>query len=126
MSATENILLSFTGLPPFSKIQPEQVKPAVEQAIAQARAAVARAVALPQVSWATLIEQLEQDAERLGKLWSPVSHMNSVVNTPQLREAYESCLPLLSEYSTWLGQHEGLYQKYQQLANQLNMKIWFL
>src|SRR5690606_7741394 len=43
-------------------------------------------------------------------------HMNSVVNTPQLREAYESCLPLLSEYSTWLGQHEGLYQKYQQLA----------
>jgi len=116
MSATENVLLSFAGLPPFSKIQPEQVKPAVEQAIAQARAAVERAVALPQVSWTTLIEQLEQDAERLGKLWSPVSHMNSVVNTPQLREAYESCLPLLSEYSTWLGQHEGLYQKYQQLA----------
>lgn len=116
MSATQNILLSFPDLPPFSQITPEQVKPAVEQAIAQARAAVEAAVALPDVSWHTLIEQLDQDSERLGKLWSPVSHMNSVVNTPELREAYESCLPLLSEYSTWLGQHEGLYQKYQQLA----------
>lgn len=116
MSATSNILLSFADLPPFSHITPEQVKPAVEQAIAQSRAAVEAAVALPDVSWQTLIEQLEQDGDRLGKLWSPVSHMNSVVNTPELREAYESCLPLLSEYSTWLGQHEGLYQKYQQLA----------
>ena len=116
MSATQNILLSFPDLPPFSHITPEQVKPAVEQAIAQARAAVEAAVALPDVSWHTLIEQLDQDSERLGKLWSPVSHMNSVVNTPELREAYESCLPLLSEYSTWVGQHEGLYQKYQQLA----------
>jgi oligopeptidase A len=116
MSATQNILLSFPDLPPFSQITPEQVKPAVEQAIAQARAAVEAAVALPDVSWHTLIEQLDQDSERLGKLWSPVSHMNSVVNTPELREAYESCLPLLSEYSTWVGQHEGLYQKYQQLA----------
>lgn len=117
MSASENVLLSFTDLPPFTKIVPEQVKPAVEQAIAQARSAVERAVAATAVSWASLVEQLEQDGERLGKLWSPVSHMNSVVNTAELREAYESCLPLLSEYSTWLGQHEGLYQKYQQLAH---------
>ena len=116
MSASDNVLLSFNGLPPFSQITPQQVKPAVEQAIAQARAAVERAVTSTSVSWASLIEQTEQDSERLSKLWSPVSHMNSVVNSPELRQAYESCLPLLSEFSTWLGQHEGLYQKYQQLA----------
>lgn len=116
MSASDNVLLSFDGLPPFSQIRPQQVKPAVEQAIAQARTAVERAVASTDVSWASLIEQTEHDSERLSKLWSPVSHMNSVVNSPELREAYESCLPLLSEFSTWLGQHEGLYQKYQQLA----------
>lgn len=116
MSANDNVLLSFDGLPPFSQITPQQVKPAVEQAIAQARAAVERAVAGTEVSWASLIEQTEHDSERLSKLWSPVSHMNSVVNSAELREAYESCLPLLSEFSTWLGQHEGLYQKYQQLA----------
>ncbi|QBL08431.1 oligopeptidase A [Rheinheimera sp. D18] len=116
MTASDNVLLSFTGLPPFSHITPQLVKPAVEQAIAQSRAAVERVVAASDVSWHSLVEQLEQDSERLSKLWSPVSHLNSVLNSAELREAYESCLPLLSDYSTWLGQHEGLYQKYQQLA----------
>jgi oligopeptidase A len=116
MSNSENVLLSFTDLPPFSKISPEQIKPAVEQAIGQAKAAVERAVATTDISWHSLITQLDEETERLGKLWSPVSHLNSVLNSPELRQAYESCLPLLSEFSTWLGQHEGLYQAYQQLA----------
>ncbi|WP_189481260.1 oligopeptidase A [Alishewanella tabrizica] len=112
----ENPLLTFTDLPPFSAITPEQVKPAVEHAITVARNAVERVVAAPDVSWQSLITELEQDSDRLSKLWSPVSHLNSVANSPELRAAYESCLPLLSDFSTWLGQHEGLYQKYQQLA----------
>ena len=116
-SAQTNPLLSFTDLPPFSAIQPEHIKPAVEQAIATAQAAVERVVAATDVSWQSLITELEQDSDRLSKLWSPVSHLNSVANSPELRAAYESCLPLLSDFSTWLGQHEGLYQKYLQLHN---------
>ncbi|CAM5225174.1 oligopeptidase A [Alishewanella longhuensis] len=116
-SAQTNPLLSFTDLPPFSAIQPEHIKPAVEQAIATAQAAVERVVAAIDVSWQSLITELEQDSDRLSKLWSPVSHLNSVANSPELRAAYESCLPLLSDFSTWLGQHEGLYQKYLQLHN---------
>ncbi|KRS21304.1 oligopeptidase A [Alishewanella sp. WH16-1] len=117
MSAmSDNPLLSFTDLPPFSKIQPEQVKPAVEQAIRDARAVVEQVVASSEISWQAIVQQLEQGSDRLNKLWSPVSHLNSVANSPELRAAYESCLPLLSDFSTWLGQHEGLYQKYQALA----------
>ncbi|WNO60227.1 oligopeptidase A [Rheinheimera sp. MMS21-TC3] len=116
MSNSENVLLSFTGLPPFSTISADQIQPAVEHAIAQAKAAVEAAVAKPQVSWQSLITQLDEDTDRLGKLWSPVSHLNSVLNSAELREAYDNCLPLLSEFSTWLGQHEGLYQAYQALA----------
>ncbi|EJI86848.1 oligopeptidase A [Alishewanella aestuarii B11] len=120
MSAmSDNPLLSFTDLPPFSKIQPEQIKPAVEQAIRDARAVVEQVVASSEISWQTIVEQLEQGSDRLNKLWSPVSHLNSVANSPELRAAYESCLPLLSDFSTWLGQHEGLYQKYQALAQSL-------
>lgn len=115
-AVSDNPLLSFTDLPPFSKIQPEQVKPAVEQAIRDARAVVEQVVASSEISWQTIVEQLEQGSDRLNKLWSPVSHLNSVANSPELRAAYESCLPLLSDFSTWLGQHEGLYQKYQALA----------
>ncbi len=115
LSEQANPLLTFTDLPPFSAIKPEHIKPAVEQAIAQAQAAVERVVAASEVSWQSLITELEQESDRLSKLWSPVSHLNSVANSPELREAYESCLPLLSDFSTWLGQHEGLYAKYQQL-----------
>lgn len=116
VAASSNPLLTFTDLPPFSQIKPEQVKPAVEAAISQARQAVEQLLAAGDISWQTLITQLEHDSERLGKLWSPVSHLNSVLNSPELRQAYESCLPLLSEFSTWLGQHEGLYQAYQTLS----------
>ncbi len=38
-------------------------------------------------------------------------------NSPELREAYEQTLPLLSEYSTWVGQHEGLYKAYRDLRD---------
>ena len=50
-------------------------------------------------------------------LWSPISHLNSVKNSPELRDAYQACLPLLSEYSTWVGQHEGLYNAIFSLKN---------
>ncbi|MGT8916368.1 hypothetical protein ACVV37_02870 [Escherichia coli] len=53
----------------------------------------------------------------LGRIFSPVSHLNSVKNSPELREAYEQTLPLLSEYSTWVGQHEGLYKAYRDLRD---------
>ncbi|MCC5825608.1 oligopeptidase A [Alkalimonas sp.] len=116
MTTVHNPLLEFTDLPPFSLIKPEQVKPAVETAIAKARDSVEQVLTQSTFSWDNLVVALEDGSDRLGKLWSPVSHLNSVLNSAELREAYESCLPLLSEFSTWLGQHEGLYQAYRQLA----------
>lgn len=112
-----NLLFNFEGLPPFSAISPEQVKPAVEQALAACRAAVEQAVATVPVSWHSLISQTEEVSDHLSRLWSPVSHLNAVTSSAQLREAYESCLPLLSDYSTWVGQHEGLYQAYLTLSH---------
>ena len=55
--------------------------------------------------------------ERLSRAWSPVSHLNAVKNSPELREVYQACLPLLAEYGTWVGQHQGLYNAYLQLKN---------
>jgi len=111
-----NILLEFTGLPPFSQITADAVKPAVEQALARCRSAIEQAVATTPVSWHSLITATEDSADHLSRLWSPVSHLNSVLSSPELRDAYESCLPLLSDFSTWVGQHEGLYQAYLQLS----------
>ncbi|MDN2482379.1 oligopeptidase A [Vibrio agarivorans] len=108
-----NPLLTFNDLPPFSEIKPEHVKPAVEQAIADCRAKIdALLEGNVQPTWQNLVAPIEQVDDRLSRIWSPVSHMNSVVNSEELREAYESCLPLLSEYGTWVGQHKGLFEAY--------------
>ncbi|BDU41281.1 oligopeptidase A [Vibrio nigripulchritudo] len=108
-----NPLLTFTDLPPFSEIKPEHVKPAVEQAIAACREKVEEVVANNEApSWENVCAPLAEVDDKLSRLWSPVSHLNSVKNSNELREAYESCLPLLSEYGTWVGQHKGLYDAY--------------
>ncbi|WP_437614169.1 oligopeptidase A [Erwinia sp. V71] len=112
---TNPLLSSFT-LPPFSAIKPEHVVPAVQAALDDCRAAVEKTVAQgAPYTWDNLVQPLAEVDDRLGRLFSPVSHLNSVKNSPKLREAYEQTLPLLSEYSTWVGQHEGLYQAYRNL-----------
>lgn len=118
-----NPLLTMDGLPPFSQIKPEHVKPAVEHAIADCKKRVETVLAHDEnPTWDNLIAPLEEVNDRLGRIWSPVSHLNSVLNSEELRQAYESCLPMLSEYSTWVGQHEGLFEAYQNLAKRDNFK----
>lgn len=112
-----NPLLENTPLPQFSKILPEHVKPAVEKAIADCKKTIEQVLETnDSYTWDNLVEPINDADDILGKLWSPVSHMNSVVNSETLREAYESCLPLLSEYSTFVGQHQGLFEAYQDFA----------
>ncbi|MEZ8105125.1 oligopeptidase A [Vibrio cortegadensis] len=108
-----NPLLTFTDLPPFSQIQPEHIKPAVEAVIAECRAKIDDVLENNTTpTWDNVIAPIEDVDDKLSQVWSPVSHMNSVVNSDELRDAYESCLPLLSEYGTWVGQHKGLFEAY--------------
>ncbi|MBU2571628.1 MAG: oligopeptidase A [Gammaproteobacteria bacterium] len=112
-----NPLLTDNTLPHFSEIKPEHVVPAIEKLLADARATVDRHLkATDQYSWDNLIEPIENAEDKLNKAWSPVSHMNSVVNSEPLREAYNACLPLLSDYSTEMGQNEALFKAYQAIA----------
>ncbi|WP_159566796.1 oligopeptidase A [Budvicia diplopodorum] len=111
-----NPLLTFQGLPPFSAIRPEDIVPAVTAALADCRAVVEKVVAQPgPFTWDNLCQPLAEVDDRLSRIWSPVSHLNSVKNSAELREAYEQSLPLLSEFGTWVGQHEGLYNAYRNL-----------
>ena len=103
-------------LPLFSKIKPEHIKPAVEQAIADCKKVIEDVLSNNSLhTWEKLVQPIDEADDILSKLWSPVSHMNSVLSSDELREAYESCLPLLSEYGTFVGQHQGLYQAYKDL-----------
>lgn len=112
-----NPLLTMDSLPPFCQIKPEQVQPAVIQAIADCKQKISDVLAQREPhTWDSLIAPLEEVNDRLSRIWSPVSHLNSVLNSEALREAHDACLPLLSEFQTYVGQHEGLYQAYLSLS----------
>lgn len=110
-----NPLIGMEGLPPFSKIKPEHVVEALKQAIAHCRDTIDEVLKNDSYSWENLVLPLEEADDKLSRMWSPVSHMHSVVNNDALRQAFDACLPLISEYSTYVGQHQGLYQAYKSL-----------
>ncbi|MCF2907552.1 oligopeptidase A [Pseudoalteromonas sp. DL2-H2.2] len=110
-----NPLIGMEGLPPFSKIKPEHVVEALKQAIEQCRNTIDEVLKNDSYSWENLVLPLEEADDKLSRMWSPVSHMHSVVNSDALRQAYDACLPLISEYSTYVGQHQGLYEAYKSL-----------
>ncbi|HEY7776384.1 MAG TPA: oligopeptidase A [Kineobactrum sp.] len=113
-----NPLLEQHTLPPFSAIRPEHVEPAIRQLIERNKRQIDELVAIPAAhSWDSLMQPIEDMEDELAQCWSPVSHLNGVLNSEPLRQAYNTCLPLLSEYSTWTGQHTALYEAYRKLSD---------
>ncbi len=114
-----NPLLQPYDLPPFSAIRPEHVQPAIEQILADNRAGIKKILADQgqKPTWAGLVLAMDELNDRLGAAWSPVSHLNAVCNSAELREAYEACLPALSAYSTEMGQNRELFQAFEALAH---------
>jgi oligopeptidase A len=113
----QNPLLESNHLPRFSDIRPEHAEPALDYLLAHNRIQIAELLANSQpYSWNTFIEPLEALDDRLNQMWSIVSHLHSVMNTSAWRDVYHACLPKLSEYSTEMGHHAGLYQAYQFIA----------
>ncbi len=99
------------GLPDFSSFEVGKVVPAVTALLEDARRELVQ-IRNAEPGWETTVVPLELLNHRIAKAWSPVSHMNSVVNTPELRAAYNECLPLLTDFYTQLGQDQTLYQAY--------------
>ena len=113
-----NPLLKSNELPPFSHILPEHVRPAIESIVADNEQAIAALLASGRGrDWTSLQEPLDALDDRLSQAWSPVGHMNAVVNSEDLRAVYNDCLPLLSQYSTRIGQNRQLFDAYQALAD---------
>ena len=109
-----NPLLHLTDLPPFGDIKPQHVEPAIDQILADNRVAIDILLSNDDApSWTTLMRPLENLEDRLARAWSPVSHMNSAVNSDELRDAYNACLPKLSQYATEIGQNQRLFAAFE-------------
>ena len=111
-----NPLLDFSGLPRFADITPAHVQPAVDHLIIECRAVVASLVSTAATpSWENFVTPLDDATERMARAWNVVSHLNAVVNSPALRDAYNGALPAVTQFWTELSQDERLYGKYKSL-----------
>ena len=114
------------SLPNFSKINPQQIENTLEQLLTANRILLAELTQQTNISsWEQLVRPLEALDNRLSQFWAPIGHLHSVAQTPELRDAYQNCLPKLTDYGTELEQNEKLYQAFKHLAenssfNQLN------
>lgn len=114
----DNPLLSYDGLPPFSRFRAEQIEPSVDAVLAANRARLQQLTRDGTVpTWDSFAEVLESLDERLHHVWSPAAHLNAVMNSPEIRAAYNACLPKLSDYDTELGQNVALQKNYAALKS---------
>lgn len=111
-----NPLLDFSGLPRFDAIQPAHIGPAIDALLVQAEAAVKQAETVSPVSWETFVVPLDDATERLWRAWGQVGHLQGVVNTPELRDAYNANLPKVTRFGSALGQNLKLFEQYRALA----------
>ncbi len=125
MTIEKNPLLDFSGLPPFGTIEPRHVTPAIDALLQQARDVIDTITdPATRSTWAAIVEPLDDVTDRLGRSWGAVSHMNAVVDTPELREEYNANQPKLTAFFTELSQNEALYARFKQLAALPEFASW--
>lgn len=109
--------MSQFDLPQFSLIKAEDVVATLTNLIQNCKSTIEKHLEQDTYTWKNFSDPIDEVVDELNKYWSPVSHMNSVVSSDELREAHDACLPLISEYATWVGQNKELLSAYQQLKN---------
>jgi oligopeptidase A len=118
MMIAGNPLLNPTPLPRFDEIRPEHVEAGIRHLLENNRQRIREIESTANPGFATVIEPLEELQHRLSRTWSPVGHLNGVMNNDALRKQYNNCLPLLSEYSTELSQNENLFRAFRTVRDQ--------
>ncbi len=109
----QSVLTDFSDFPKFDQIKIENIEPALTELLAHSRARIEElAESSQQKTWENFIVPMDEIDNALERMWSPVSHLNAVRDSDELRDAYEACLPKLTEYGTQLSQDKRLYDGY--------------
>ena len=120
----KNLLIQTEELPAFENINVSDVEPTIDKLLAESRIIVQSLLAnTKNYNWDNLLQTLEDMNDKLNRTWSPASHLHSVADNDQLREAYNNCISKLSDYSTEMGQNEELFHAYEQIAGADSFKF---
>jgi len=113
-----NPILFRDSLPLFDQIKPSHISPAIEGILKEANSLIhALKVMGGSISWENFVEPIEMVSEKISRAWGQIEHLNAVVNSDDLRKAYNDNLIKLTEFYTNLSQDEALYKKYQSLKD---------
>ncbi len=120
-----NPLLDFSGLPRFTAVLPAHIGDAVDQLVTEGRATIERLAALDRApTWESFVEPLDDANERVARAWAQASHLNAVVNSPEMRDAYNSALPRVTQYFSEQGQDQRLHAGFKALRTAPGFDAW--
>lgn len=106
------------SLPKFSEIKVDQIESRLSTLLQRNLDEIDQLLSQPgPFTWANLMRPMEDGDDKLNKFWSPVGHLNAVMNNERLRKAYEACLPRLTEYGTRISHNRKLYEAIQSIAD---------
>jgi len=118
-----NPLLNFSDLPHFADIETRHIAPAVQELLDRSCSIVERVLSdSSETTWINFVQPMTDAHEQLSRAWGQVSHLNSVMNNPELREAYNTALPIVTKYYAGLAQNQALYEKFKKLHNSSEFK----
>ncbi len=97
----------------WSAVRAEHVVPAVAEALGRAQAAIARIASLPiaEVSYASVFTALEEAQDELTVVWGRVTHLQSVADSPALRDAHNEMLPKVSAFFASIPLNASLWER---------------
>ena len=113
-----NPLLQIDSLPDFDKIEAADARPALEKVLSENRTHLMELTAQSNPTFASLVVPVEELSYRLSRVWSPIGHLNAVANSAAMRAAYNECVPLLTAYTSELGQNAALAAAYAHVLRQ--------
>jgi oligopeptidase A len=117
MPTSPNPLLLDYDRIPFGEIEAAHVVPAVKDILEDGRAEIEALVSVESTpTYADTIGRLDDALERVKERTVPITHLLSVAETPELREAYGKVLPEITEFWTRVTLNEGLWSRIRALA----------
>jgi oligopeptidase A len=115
---TENPFLSPEFQVRWSQHTADKIGPAIKHALTGAQVAIdaIAALSLDQVTYENTFAALEQSTEQLGLAWGKVTHLQSVADAPELREAHNEMLPAVSGFYARIPLNPELWSRLRAFA----------
>jgi len=94
----------------FKKERLENVPNNLKTLLQESKRDIERLIEVEKKTYISVVEPYQVISEKISEYLTPIFHLDSVENCEKTQTVYGKCLPLISEYSSWLGQNEELFK----------------